>query len=100
MSSSQRKLWGLHSYFPSVLYIDVIHICKKNKKNECGIYKKMKKILVTFWGYADNSNKGLIYPYTFMYIIIILIYQKNYFHLYTISKKKSIMKNSIFLLVA
>ena len=29
--SSQGKLCGWHSYFPSVLYIDIIHICKKQK---------------------------------------------------------------------
>ena len=34
----------------------------------------MKKIIVTFWGYTDNSKKGLIYSYTFLYIIIILTY--------------------------
>ena len=67
-------LCGLYSYFPSVFYIDVIHICKN--KNLCGIYKKTKKNLVTFWGYTDNSNKELIYPYTLLYIIIFLTYRK------------------------
>ena len=46
----------------------------------------MKKILVTFWGYTDSSNKGPIYPYTFLYIIIILTYRKIYFYLYTTGK--------------
>ena len=44
---------------------------------------------MTFWGYTDNCNKGLIYPYTFLYIIIILTHRKIYFHLYTIGKKKN-----------
>ena len=57
-------------------------------KNECGIYKRNKIILVTFWGYTDNSKKWLIYPYTFLYIIIIHIYLKIYFYLYNIGKKK------------
>ena len=43
---------------------------------------------MTFLGVTDNSNKGLIYPYPFLYIIIILTYRKIYFYLYTISKKK------------
>ena len=64
------------------------------------ILKKMKKILVTFWGHTDNSKKELqIYSYTFLYIITILTYPKNYFYLYTI-EKKIIMKNSTFSLVA
>ena len=29
--AGQGKLSLLHSYLPSVLYIDVIHICKKQK---------------------------------------------------------------------
>ena len=55
--------------------------------------------LVTFWDCTDNSNNGLIYLYTFLYIIIIVTYQKIYFHLYTTGKKKIIMKNSTFSLV-
>ena len=62
--------------------------------------KKNKKSLVTFWGCTNNSNKGLIYPYTFLYIIIILTYRDIYFYLYTIGNKKFIMKNSTFSLVA
>ena len=31
---------------------------------------------MTFWDYTDDSNKGLIYPYTFLYIIIILLIEK------------------------
>ena len=54
--------------------------------------KKIKKILVTFWGYTVNSNKWLIYPYTFLYIITILTYEKIYVRLYTISKKKLLGK--------
>ena len=58
---------------------------------------------MTFWDFTDNSNKGLIYPYIFLYLIIILIYRKIYFHLYTIGKenfimnkkKKNIMNNII-----
>ena len=47
-SSSQGKVWGSHSYFPSVLYRDVIHIGKK--QNECGIYKKKSSdILRLYW---------------------------------------------------
>ena len=61
---------------------------------------KNKKNLVTFWGYTENSNKGLIYSYTFLYIVIIPIYRKIYFHLYAIGTKKLIMKNSIFSLLA
>ena len=69
-------------------------------KDECVIYKKKnEKILVTFWDYTDDSNKGLIYPYTFLYIIIILTYQKTYFRLYTIGKRTFIMKNPTFSLV-
>ena len=55
---------------------------------------------MTFRGYTDNSNKEPIYPYTFLWIIIILTYGKIYFYLYTIGKKKIIMKNSSFSLVA
>ena len=43
--------------------------------------KKIRKILVTFWGYTVNSNKWLIYLYTFLYIIIILTHRKIYFQL-------------------
>ena len=56
-----------------------------------------KKILVTFWGYTDNSNKGLIYPSTFLYVIIILTYWKMYFHVYTMGKKKLLWKIQHFL---
>ena len=48
----------------------------------------IKKILVTFWCYTNNNNKGLKYPNTFLCIVIILIYQKIYFYLYTIGNKK------------
>ena len=45
------KLSGKIMWFalllPSVLYKDVIHICKKTK-NGCGSYERNKKILVTF----------------------------------------------------
>ena len=58
----------------------------------------MKKTLVTFWGYTDNRNEGLIYRYTFFYIII-LIYWKYFIHLYSI-RKKIIIKNSTFSFVA
>ena len=97
-SSSQGKLYDLYSYFPLVLYIDVIHICKK-KKWIWYLWKKMKnkKILVTFWDYTDNSNQGLIYPYTFLYIIIILTYRKLLFlfiFIYTqLIKKNLLWKN-------
>ena len=46
---------------------------------------KKKKIIVTIWGFNGNSNKGLIQPYTFLYIIIILTYWKIYFDLFTIN---------------
>ena len=52
----------------------------------------MKKTLVTIRSYPDNSNKGLIYPYTFLYIIIIITYRKIYFHLYTYINKNLIKK--------
>ena len=55
---------------------------------------------MTFWGCTDNSNKGLVYSYIFLYIIIILTHRKIYFYLYTIGEKKCIMKNSTFSLVA
>ena len=45
-----------------------------------------------FLGYTVNSNKGLIYPYTFFYIIIILTYRKIYFNLYTTGKKNLLWK--------
>ena len=51
------------------------------------MFIKKKKILVTFWGYTDNSNKRLIYLSTFLYVIIILTYWKIYFDSYTIDKK-------------
>ena len=68
---------------------------------EC-IEKKIliKKILSIFCGYTDNSSKLRIYLYTFLYVIIILTYRKIFFHLYIISKKKFIIKNSIFSPVA
>ena len=59
----------------------------KNKKN-----KNSSDIL----SYTDNSNEGLIYPYTFLYIIIILTYGKIYFKLYTIGKKNDYEKFNIF----
>ena len=52
------------------------------------------------WIEKNNSNKWLIYLYTFLQIIIILIYQKIYFHLYAIGEKKFIMKNPTFSLIA
>ena len=54
---------------------------------------------VTFWDYTDNSNKGLIFLYIFLYIVIILTYRKIYSYLYTIRKKKFIMKILTFSLV-
>ena len=75
------------NFFSIIYSIDVIHSVKN--KNSCRIKKKkkIKNILVTFWVYTDNNNKWLIYPHTFLYIIIILTYRKIYFHLYTIGKK-------------
>ena len=57
--------------------------------------KKIEKTLVTFRGYIDKSNKGLTYPYTFSYIII-LTYRKIYFPLYKIGKKNYYEKVNIF----
>ena len=52
----------------------------------------MKKIVVPFWGFTDNSNKRLIYSYIFSYIIIILTWRKIYLHLYRIGKKNLLWK--------
>ena len=41
--------------------------------------KKLKKILVTFCGYTDSSNKWLIYTYKFVYMMIIFTYWKKNF---------------------
>ena len=49
------------------------------------VFQKKKKKFSDLWDYTDNSKKWLIYPYTFLCIIIILTYRKIYFHLYTIS---------------
>ena len=72
----------------------MLSTCVK-KKNECGIYKKKltneknsSDILRLYY----NSNNGLIYPYTFLYIIITLTYRKIYFYLYTIGKKNVFWK--------
>ena len=51
---------------------------------------------MSFLGYTDNSNKWLIYPYTFLYIIIILTYRKIYFHSYTIDQKMYYERFNIF----
>ena len=59
-------------------------------------YKIFILISVTFYGSTDNSNKGLINPYTFLYIIIILTCRKIYFRLYTVGKKKNYEKFNIF----
>ena len=64
------------------------------KKNECGIYKKINSSDV--WGYTDSSNKEVIYPYTFLYIRIILTYRFIYFYLSTIGKKKLLWKIQYF----
>ena len=53
-------------------------------------------ILVIFWGYTDNSNKGLIYPYTFLYTIIILTYRKIIFIYTQLVKKIYYKKFNIF----
>ena len=64
-------------------------------KNEYGIYlkksKKIKNILVTFWGYIDKSNKWLIYPYTFLYIIINPPLSKKIIFIYTQLVKKNLL---------
>ena len=77
-------LGSLKSYFSLVFYINFIHIRKKTKMN---LVLKRKKILVTFLGYTENSNKGRIDLYAFLYLTIILTYRKIYFHEYTIGKK-------------
>ena len=49
-----------------------------------------------FWGYIDNNNKWLIYPYKFLYIIIIFTNRKIRSYLYTIRKKNYYVKFNIF----
>ena len=56
-----------------------------------------KKNIVTVWGYTDNSNKWLIYPSTFLYIIIIFTYSRFFFiHTQLVKKKNYYEKFNIF----
>ena len=74
----------------SIIYSRCCLHLQKTKTNV--VFIKKKKNSVTPWAYADNSNKRLIYSYTFLCKIIFLTYRKIYFHLYIIGKKNLLCK--------
>ena len=95
VSESYRKIYFSAGFFPltfekeNVIFVNTV--LNLNLFYLIVVYFLWISFIWTFRTsgtcYTDNSNKGLIYPYTFLYIIIILTYRKIYFNLYTIGKK-------------